>query len=192
MMTPSSGTKPSGFTLLEVMIAVLVFGLVMGGLSQLVVSNLRRHGEARNRAEAMRLGESEVRRIASEARSGTLPEIGVTEGTFDSPNEDVQWILSVESFAIPLAPERLETQNTSSLFAPGGSSPDAPQPSARRVVLRVFRDEEDPEVTDPFVIFAVEQVNPSQLPAAPSLPPDDSEEDPIQGPVQEFDEESGS
>ncbi len=154
-MRPSE--RSAGFTLLEVLMALVVFVTVMGGLLKLVSQNVRALANARNEIELMELVESEMRAIQADAEYGQAPELGETEGTFEPPFDHFRWQLSVDYFTFDL-PERLTeaqiaaAESRSDMFARDASEQDS---SVRVVVMRVF-DEFGDEPVDPFVILTAD------------------------------------
>lgn len=148
--------RRGGFTLLEVLLAVFVLAIGMGSLIEMVSQNLRELSRANERTGAMRLAEQRVRELAAETSLGQIPPLGTTDGVFEEPYEDMLWELRVEAWAIPLEEDTPERRATSSIFGspqPGGNPQ---QGSLRRLVLRVYRDGEDPDSAEPFVLLAVE------------------------------------
>jgi len=156
--------RRAGFTLLEVMVAVFVFAIVMGPLITMVQQNLARLGRSRMQTEAARLAEERLRDLELEIEIDGLPELGTEEGTFDPPNDMLRWVLSVEPFAIELPEEYREHANSSSVFANQELSSGASEPTLYRVIFRVFREDEETELIDPFVTLLVEPFDPNGLP----------------------------
>ena len=149
--------RSDGFTLLEVLIALVVFVTVMGGLIKLVSQNVRALGSARNEVELMEVVERELRVIQADAEHGQLPELGETVGEFEPPFDHFRWELSVQYFALALPDELSEREFAaatarSSIF---GDRDAAAQSSVRLVVMRVF-DEFGGEPVDPFVILTAD------------------------------------
>ena len=145
-----------GFTLLEVLLAVFMLALVMGGLLSYLTANLAALGHARNDGRAMQLASTLARDLVESAALGDAPDLGRTEGTFEEPDDDMMWELEVEPYPLPLRDPTPEQLASSSLFTPISTSPADPQPSVRRLVLRVYYQDADPEDSKPIVIFAVD------------------------------------
>ena len=162
-------TRAAGFTLLEVLLAVFFVALLMGGLVAASTQTVRDLSRTRDRIEANRLAEERARALAAEMRSGVLPDIGTTEGSFEEPNEHLRWELTVESYTVPHAEPLSEDTPSSTIFAEASTAPGAPQPSVRRVTLRVFQEGFEPESGDAFVLFGVEAL-PANLAAAITAP----------------------
>ena len=158
-----------GFTLLEVMIAVFVLGITIGGLLQMVQDHLKHLADARRDLTAAVEAEHRVRDLQLAARDGILPDVGRTDGIVDD-HDYLHWELIVEEDSLP-RPVEVEGPPPSSLFAEPGAlgrrtarpaDPDVPQPSLLRVTVRVFQEgTEDPERVPPYVAYIVR-------------PPDDS------------------
>ncbi len=165
-----SDRRMRGFTLLEVMIAVFVLGITIGGLLQMVQDHLVRLADARRDLTASVEAEHRVREIQLAARDGILPDVGRTDGIVDD-HDYLQWELIVEEDSLPRPVDDLEGPPSSSLFAEPGAlgrrtarraDPSVPQPSLLRVTVRVFQEgTEDPERVPPYVAYIVR-------------PPDDS------------------
>lgn len=152
-MRRSRPERSAGFTLLEVLIALVVFTTVMGGLLSAVSQGVRALGAAEREVALMELAQEQIRQIQSDAETGQAPELGEREGFFAEPYEQVRWQLVVEYFAYPL-PERMSyaelaaARERSAIFADSVGQPT----SLRLVVLRVF-DESGFELLDPFTIL---------------------------------------
>ncbi len=152
-----------GFTLLEVMIAVLVLGTVFGALLQLMNGHLARLADARQELAEAGLAEARLREIWTVAESGTLPKAGRSSGTFDPPYDYVQWELVVAEAQIPL-PEELEADAAaSSLFgrriAPGAREEKRPEAlSLIQLQFTVFQDASaEPNSLMPYRLYLVKQ-----------------------------------
>ena len=144
--------RRGGFTLLEVLLAVFVLAAFVGTLLMLLTDNLRALGRARARAEIMTVAGEHMESILE---TGGALEDGISDGSFEEPNEDLLWELEVVPYPLPLANATPEAIQSSSLFAEPTTNPADPQPSVRRVVLRVFREGADPDEAVPFVVFVV-------------------------------------
>jgi prepilin-type N-terminal cleavage/methylation domain-containing protein len=144
--------RRDGFTLLEVLIAVFVLGSVLGSLLTMVGGNLARLSDARRELLEARLAEQRIREIEAEIQSGQEVRDGVDEGRFEAPNDDLAWQVVVEPYRIPL-PIGYNAAPASPLFEMGdGDAADG----LRRVEVRVFAAERDPESARPFVILVLE------------------------------------
>ena len=100
-MSPSSKAwrlccRAKGFTLLEVLVALLVFGLMFGILAEIVRTGLRQSASAQATATAGLLARSQLARVGVE-----LPlEVGESEGEVDG----MRWRTTIE-LSEPLADE---------------------------------------------------------------------------------------
>jgi type II secretory pathway pseudopilin PulG len=167
--------RAGGFTLLEVLLAVFFVALLMGGLVAASTQTIRDLSRSRDRIEANRLAEQRARALMAEMRSGVLPDMGTTEGSFEEPDEYLRWQQVVESYTVPRVDSVSEDTPSSTIFAEPSTAPGAPQPSVRRVTLRVFQDGFEPESGDAFVLFGVEAL-PANLAAAVSAPENEAVE----------------
>jgi prepilin-type N-terminal cleavage/methylation domain-containing protein len=156
-----SARRSHGFTLLEVIVAIVVFATVMSLLIQLVTQNLRRTADARDELRAARLAEGKLREILFQAESGELPDPGASQGSFEGDDEDMAFEIKVDNFGIPL-PQGAAKQVVpgSGLFVGGG------KPALRMVTVKVFPANSDLERISPvpFVAFMAEP-NPAAEPA---------------------------
>jgi type II secretory pathway pseudopilin PulG len=165
-----SGERREGFTLLEVLIAVFLVTTVLSMLAGLVTDNLRALAGARQELEVSQLAEARMRELYSAAVGGEPPEIGSSSGSFDAPHEEMRWEIEVEPYTFPLPDEldpeeRARIEQLSSIFAPLTAASTAAQsygaegavvPSVRRVTLRVFREDTEPQEADAFALFTVD------------------------------------
>ena len=152
----------SGFTLLEVILAVLVFGISMGGLLMIVQDSLARLGQARLESEGARLAEEQLRELTLAAATGEELELGEEAGTYAPPNDMLRWELSVEPWWIPLSEELKDRAETSSLFEPEETEFEAS--ALLRLTLRVFEENHEEQLVDPFVVFLVLPPDEADLP----------------------------
>lgn len=145
--------RARGFTLLEVIVAIVVFATVMSLLIQLVTQNLRRTADARDNLRAARLAEGKLREIVFQAEKGELPDPGESQGNFEGDDEDMAFQLKIETYSLALpqgAPKKVV--EGSGMFAGGGKS------ALRQVTVTVFPANSDPELAPPvpFVAFVAE------------------------------------
>ena len=155
-----STERSAGFTLLEVLIALVVFTTVMGALLTTVSQSVRALGDAEREVELMELARERMRQLQRDAENGTAPPLGESSGFFAEPYDHMRWQITAEYFAYPLPAnttneQLVEARRRSPVFAEreGQSS------SLRLVVLRVF-DESGTEVLDPFTIIAADAERP--------------------------------
>ncbi len=158
-----SRRRSHGFTLLEVIVAVVIFSTVMGLLVQLVAQNIRRTADARDELRMARLAEGKLREILFQAERGELPDPGTNQGTFEAEEGEIPlaFEVKVDGYSLPLpqgAPKQVV--QGSGMFTGGG------KPALRQVVVKVFPADSDPESMRavPFVAFVAEP-NPAAEPA---------------------------
>ncbi len=162
--------RRAGFTILEVMLAVFVLTITIGGLLEMVRDHLKHLANARRDLTASVEAEHRVRELQLAARDGILPDVGRTDGIVDD-HDYLHWELIVEEASLPRPADDVEGPPSSSLFAEPRAlrrrarrraDPDVPEPSLLRVTVRVFQEgTEDPEKIPPYVAYIVR-------------PPDDS------------------
>ncbi|MFQ5515640.1 MAG: prepilin-type N-terminal cleavage/methylation domain-containing protein [Myxococcota bacterium] len=169
--------RTQGCTLLEVLIAVVVFGTVMTALLVLATDSIRNLGRARLEAEAGRLAEAWLRERLADDESEELAELGRSEGEFDAHQDLFRWELSVEAWGIPLAPELAEFAGLSRLFQ-DETTLDLSEPSLRRITLRVLDAQSGEDVIDPFIVFTLAPLDDDALhELAPAAGADSDEDD---------------
>ncbi len=157
-----------GFTLIEVLAAVLIVSLVFGLLLESVTRNLADLGRSRLEARAAALAEQRARDLVLELSSGAPIEEGDLDGTFEPPDDDLRWSQRIAALTLPLPDDYPAELPPSPLFAlPGQPAPAlAPgqQPPLRLVEVRVFpADEPEPERVDPTIFFVVAPPDPARL-----------------------------
>ena len=107
MKTLESTVRPQGFTLLEVLIAVAVLGLVFTALANTHIQALRYEGESYRRLRASLLADAILADLEVALEEGTAPPLGRQEDESD----DFVIVTEVSAYDIPLAleaPEGLE------------------------------------------------------------------------------------
>jgi len=162
-MSQRAEPRASGFTLLEVLVAVFFLAVVISGLMTAVSQTIQSLSRARLDIEASDLAQEQLRGVALAAQQGTLPEPGTTEGSFEGEG-NFRFELKVESFDVPVADDDRELAKRSSVF--GASENDKPDsedagPSVRRITLRVYREEEGVESALPLTMFVTK---PAEIP----------------------------
>ena len=168
-----------GFTLIEVLAAVLIVSLVFGLLLESVTRNLADLSRVRAEARAAQLCEDRLRDVRMGIAAGTRLDDGVTDGTFDEPDQDMHWQIAVtpQTLALP-AGYRGET-SPSPLFSTGNAPPRVPPPTPpsshepgdasasqeplRLVEIRVYPQGSDPQTVEPFVFLLTGAPDTSQL-----------------------------
>jgi prepilin-type N-terminal cleavage/methylation domain-containing protein len=156
------------FTLIEVLAAVLIVSLVFGLLLESVTRTLADLGRARQEARAAALAELRVRELEAELAAGTPLEDGVQDGSFDAPDDDLRWRVSVSPFSLPLPPDYPNERPPSPLFTAPNARPAPLQPGQepplRVIEVRVFPvDEPEPEAIEPTVLLVTSPPDPARL-----------------------------
>lgn len=80
---PRRGRRVPGFTLLEVLAAVAVLGLVYSVLATAAIQGLRAEGDAGRRLRASLLADQRITEIEAKVATGQTPEIGESEADED-------------------------------------------------------------------------------------------------------------
>jgi prepilin-type N-terminal cleavage/methylation domain-containing protein len=164
---PRAGTHQAGFTLIEVLLAVLLLGLVVGSLVVSVQQNLAALVGARAELERLRLAESKLRELESAAEAGTPPEVGRTQGVFDPPDDAFAWELDVAPWGVPIPPELARSlPPQSSVFALPVDPDAALQPSVQRIEYRIYPADGTRDDVDPFITLLVAPAPPDLAAAA--------------------------
>lgn len=161
-MSRSDPRGERGFTLIEVLAAVLIVCLVFGLLLESVTHNLRDLSRAREEARAAQVAEDRVHELMVVLASGEKLEDGVREEpcSDEGTGEMIcQTIVSPEKLALPADyPGEL---SPSPLFTAANEPPRAPQPGQptqpplRLVQVRAYLPETDPNTVEPFVVLLV-------------------------------------
>jgi len=94
-LSPGTLSRRAGLSLLEVLVALAVFLMALGGLFTLLNYATRRAQEVQMRSQAARLCQSKL----AEVLSGALPLTGQDGAAFDE-DPDYQWSLTSEQGAV--------------------------------------------------------------------------------------------
>ncbi|MCP5068698.1 MAG: type II secretion system protein [bacterium] len=141
-----------GFTLIEVLMAVLVVALVYGFLLEFVTDNLAALHRARSETEIARLSEQKLREVEARVLSGE--ELAESEdGAFEEPFQDYLFRVDLTPYQIPL-PASFTGQIAPSKLFVGTGPQDPSRPALLRIEVRVYLEDEDPEGVIPFVTLA--------------------------------------
>jgi len=97
--TPRQGQ--SGFTLLEVMIALSILAVTFVVLLGLRNRDILQHHEARILTRATLLAQQKI----SEVEMGGFPALGISSGTFPAPDETFDWTETVSTTLFDFAHE---------------------------------------------------------------------------------------
>jgi prepilin-type N-terminal cleavage/methylation domain-containing protein len=162
-----SDSRRDGFTLIEVLAAVLIVSLVFGLLLEAVTRNLRDLSRARTEARAAQLAEDRLRDLKIELEGGEKLEDGVQDGVFEDPDSDMHWQITVSPQTLALPADYKGELPPSPLFAVPNEPPPATAPGQqaplRLVQVRVFPEGVDPESVDPFVVLLASPLDPARL-----------------------------
>lgn len=138
MRRAASCAIATGFTLFEVMAAVLVLGVLYTMLATTAIHGLRSEGESKRRLEASLLADENLMELEGGLAAGIFPEIGAIE----SEAGDFQVAVEVTPFDVtPFLgsdEEDGEPPGADSLLAP----PDRPEESLLRLVTVAVRWDE--------------------------------------------------
>jgi hypothetical protein len=153
-----------------VLAAVLIVSLVFGLLLESVTHNLADLGRARLEARGTQLAEQRLRELEVELAAGIAVELGVSEGAYEPPDDDLRWHITVSAKTLDLPADYPGKVSPSALFAlPGATgsvaTPLAPGavPPLRLVEIRVFPADIKPENVDPFVYLITAPPDPGRL-----------------------------
>jgi len=165
--SPVSGVGAAGgFTLIEVLAAVLIVSLVFGVLIESVTHNLHDLHRARQQARASRLAEEQMRGFLESVAAGEKLEDGVKEGTCQEPDEDLHWQISVSPQTLALPADYPGELSPSPLFAAPNEAPRPKTPGAeplRLIEVRVYPEDVDPQSVAPFVVLATTPTDPARV-----------------------------
>jgi prepilin-type N-terminal cleavage/methylation domain-containing protein len=160
-----------GFTLVEVLAALLIVSLVFGLLLESVTTNLANIGRARREARAMELAEQRARALELEIGTGGSIDDGETEGVYEEPDDDLKWRISVTTQTLDLPADYPSEVSPSPLFARPGTpppqrgGPNDPVAPLRLIEVRVFGVDDEPDSVDPFVLLVTAPPDPNRLAA---------------------------
>ena len=157
---PRSETRDSGFTLIEVLAAVLIVCLVFGLLLETVTRNLRDLSRARQEDRAAQVAEDHLRELGVVLASGEKLEDGVKEEPCEDENaQDLVCQTIVVEEKLQLPPDYPGELSPSPLFSRANEPRRAPQPGQepplRLVQVRAYQPETDPNTVEPFVLLVV-------------------------------------
>jgi hypothetical protein len=143
---PSEAREAAGLTLLEVLGAVALLGILYTVLSGKAIEGLRSEGESRRRLEASLLADDRLSAIELALASGVVPELGSSEEEVDggfAVATDVRALTLTlpepeEREGSSLAARRAARrgQDAPSIFAPSRGGPAAPPLRSVEVVVR--------------------------------------------------------
>lgn len=106
--------RSKGFTLIEVMLALAVFGLAMTAVVGFNERAYVNEGKARRLTTAVQLASAKMvdtqLEIEKEIGKGSFPEDKSEEGQFERPFDDYKWKVELRKVELPLPPMG-DTQN---------------------------------------------------------------------------------
>jgi len=109
----------AGFTLLEVLAAVLVVGMVFPILARMNIQGLRAEGNSARRLEASLMADQAVAEIEAQLAGGTAPQVGQDEREQDGFQIQVE--VTPLEFTLEALPEELAATPRPGDEAPGNS-----------------------------------------------------------------------
>lgn len=137
-MRAPAGNQPGGFTLLEVMAAVLVLGMLYSVLATSAIQGVRSEGESKRRLQASLIADEQLDDIETGLAEGDVPDIGDPQQSEDG---DFTISTQVEPFDVTpyLSDDFLKANpDAETLLAPG----DHPEKSLlRQITVSVRWDE---------------------------------------------------
>lgn len=136
----SSSARRRGFTLLEVMAAVLVLGLLYTWLVNVAIVGLRSEGTDRRRADADLIADLELSLIEASVSVGQLPEDGRSERDED-PYRVLVEIAPIDVLSLLPAPLAKDIAQRSDPRAPSVLHDERGESRVRRVSVVVEWDE---------------------------------------------------
>lgn len=149
---------------------MLIVSLVFGLLLESVTHNLADLGRARLEARGNELAEQRLRDLEIEVATGVPIELGVSEGAYEAPDDDLRWHITVSAQTLDLPADYPSKVSPSGLFTLAGANRAAAAPLAagevpplRLVEIRVFPADVEPEDVDPFVYLVTAPPDPSRL-----------------------------
>lgn len=147
---------------------MLIVSLVFGLLLESVTLNLADLGRARLEARANELAEQRLRDLEVEIATGVPIELGVSEGAYEVPDDDLRWHITVSAQSLDLPADYPGKISPSGLFVLPGARATAPPaagevPPLRLVEIRVFPADTEPENVDPFVYLVTAPPDPARL-----------------------------
>jgi prepilin-type N-terminal cleavage/methylation domain-containing protein len=148
----------AGFTLVEVLVALFVFGLVFGLLQETVSESLKKMADARDEITAGERGQQTLRDFGERIARGE--NVANEEGDYEEPDGSRRFRYSVTiapyQMALP-ADVKVNGPPLSSIFAAPNANGAPAASRVRRIVVRVFRKELGPESALPLVSFIREK-----------------------------------
>lgn len=110
-MGVSAFNKQQGFSLLEVLVAFVVMGLVVGTLLQMFGSSVRSVALAGDRSFAIQIAESRLASVGTEIeveQGEVTGEVDDTDYSWRVAMEPIELVEDTDSFSLSLQPFRIE------------------------------------------------------------------------------------
>ncbi len=170
MRTSRDRRRSGAFTLLEVLAAVLVLGLLYAVLADVAMQGLRSEGETNRRLEASLLADRVLADIEQEIAAGSAPPIDVTE----SEQEPYYIEVRVEPLAMPAGlvdPQSPEGAALQDILGGEGQQ----EPRLRSILIRVAWFEVEDERSVVRTTFALDSAGLDALLPAQETGADDDE-----------------
>ncbi len=126
--------RHAGFTLLEVMAAIALLGIVFTVLARSAAVGVLSEGASRRLLEASLVADSQLAELELAAMAGQLPEPGVIETEF----EDFAIVIEAQPWSLP---DRLQEERDSVIATPSpifGDGTDREQGVVREIWLKVI------------------------------------------------------
>jgi prepilin-type N-terminal cleavage/methylation domain-containing protein len=140
-----------GFTLIEVLAAVAVLGLLYTVLAEGAMQALRAEGVSKRRLEASLLADSRLAEVELELEGNSVPAVGATE----SEEDDFRVVVTVEPFDLMLPGLGAEDEKPGPLL--GDLTQDRSSP-LRKIEVRVFWFEGQGELKVVRTTFALDML----------------------------------
>jgi prepilin-type N-terminal cleavage/methylation domain-containing protein len=131
--SPQTARSRAAFTLLEVLAAIALLGVVFTALSRSAAVGVLSEGHSRRLFEASLLADTQLAELQLAALAGEVPEIGVTESEVDD------FVISVEALAWSL-PKWLQEERDAVISTPSpvfGDGTEQNQSAIREIRLTI-------------------------------------------------------
>lgn len=161
-MTTTNSSEQRGFTLIEVMGAVMVLGLVFTWLASVAMIGLRSEGTDRRRADADLLADLELSTIEASITAGLMPEDGRNERD-EEPFRVLVEVAPIDVLSLLPAPLARDIAANSDPRAPSLLHDERGESRVRRVSVVVEWDEAGEPAQVERTTFAYDKTELAQL-----------------------------